>query len=169
MVRNADGETAAAVAAEWNSLGTQIKLTEAWSGSVDGLIHQRCQLLTRIDQHVGRRMTLDHVTFFEAVADVLDASAHRAVLAVRVGRAAAGTDAASLKWINDHLDSNPGRPCSICVHACDPAEVDAIVLNDELREGGPAQAGECARYLWELWADAQMGRSSDDAEDDPND
>lgn len=144
---------------DWDRLGGKLRLTQATGADASDLIAERCRVMNRVDAHLNRPARLDHGAFFNAVAALLEAHASRAVLAARVFATGPDRPGALLRWVGgDEARSAAGRPSGAHLHvrACGPEEPHAVVIHAELRSGGADAAGECARYLWELWADKEL-------------
>lgn len=149
-------EVGQTLAREWQMLGAELALTEACNGDTAALVQQRCALMDRVDAYVGRPATPDHAAFVAAVLELLAAHAHRPLLAVRVFATGGDRTGCPLRWRDPSAARGTTRPetaAFLHVHPCEAAEAGACVLDDDLRSGGSERAGECARYLWEVWAD----------------
>ncbi|HEX2837706.1 MAG TPA: hypothetical protein VHN77_06220 [Phycisphaerales bacterium] len=147
----------AAASGDWNVLGASLALAEACGEEIDALVRKRCHALSRLDACLKRPVSLDHPVFVNAVTQVLGGNHDRPELAVRTFGGSAAAGAAPLCWADGaHGRAAPiaDRPMFLHVRVCDPSEPDAVVLARELRRGGIVPASECARSLWELWADA---------------
>ncbi len=150
---------ARSLAGEWKLLGGQLLLADANGGDTAGPIADRCRVMERVDAHLKRPARLDHAAFVAAIDALLKAHADWQVLTMRVFATGPERPAAPLWWVGG--SETPGaypRPFGAFLHACvcGPDEPDAIVLDAELRVGGAEAATECARYLWELWADKEL-------------
>ncbi len=147
----------AAASGDWNVLGASLALAEACGEDIDALVRKRCHALSRLDAFLKRPVSLEHPVFVNAVSEVLGGHHDRPELAVRTFGGSAAVGAAPLKWTKGtaaQTEPIADRPMFLHVRVCDPSEPGAVVLARELRRGGIVPASECARSLWELWADA---------------